>query len=83
MPKTKTLINLAADDKAWLDHEARRRKLPMTELVRQAMHSFRQREQSARRPGLAEALKRTANLWRQGDGLAWQQRLRSEWDRAE
>ncbi len=39
MQKTKSLINLAADDKAWLDREARRRKLPMTELVRQAVHS--------------------------------------------
>lgn len=78
MPKT--LVNLDPDDKAWLDQEARRRKLPMTELVRQAVHSYRQREQSLARPALDEVLARTAGLWRQGDGLAWQQRLRGEWD---
>ena len=47
MPKT--LINLDAEDKAWLDHEARRCKLPMTELVRQAVHAFGLREQSRER----------------------------------
>ncbi len=78
---TKTLINLDADDKAWLDLEARQRRLPMTELVRQAVHSFRLREQARGRPALAEALANTAGLWRQGDALAWQQRLRDEWDR--
>lgn len=77
----KTLINLDPDDKAWLDREARRRKLPMTELVRQAVHGYRLREQSRSRPALAEALARTAGLWRQGDGLDWQQRLRDEWNR--
>lgn len=81
MPKT--IVNLEPDDKAWLDQEARRRKLPMTELVRQAVHSYRLREQSRNRPELADVLQRTAGLWRRGDGLAWQKRLRDEWDRAE
>jgi Ribbon-helix-helix protein, copG family len=81
MPKT--LINLDHDDKAWLDREARRQQVPMTELVRQAVRSFRVREESRQRPNLGQVLARTAGLWRQGDGLAWQQRLRGEWDRPE
>jgi hypothetical protein len=79
MPKT--LINLDPDDKAWLDREAKRQRLPMTELVRQAVRSYRLREQARRRPTLREALARTAGLWTHGDGLGWQQRLRDEWDR--
>lgn len=78
MPKT--LVNLDPDDKAWLDQEARRRKLPMTELVRQAVHSYRQREQNQTPPALDDVLARTAGLWRHGDALTWQQRLRGEWD---
>lgn len=31
-------------------------------------------------PQLAEVLHRSAGLWRQDDGLAWQRRLREEWD---
>jgi predicted transcriptional regulator len=79
----KTLINLDPDDKNWLDQEARRRRVPMTELVRQAVRGFRAREESAAQPTLIEALTRTAGLWRRGDGLAWQTQLRREWDRDE
>lgn len=78
---TKTLVNLDPSDKAWLDREAKRRRLPMTELVRQAVQVFRSREERANRPTLAEALVRTSGIWKHGDGLAYQQRLRSEWDR--
>jgi len=81
MPKT--LINLDADDKAWLDLEADRQRLPMTELVRRAVRSYRLREESRSIPNLTDALARTAGLWRRGDALAWQQRLRGEWDRDE
>ena len=78
---TKTLINLDDTDKAWLDREARRRNVPMTELVRQAVRSYRVREQQARKPSVANTLERTSGLWRQGDGLAWQERMRGEWSR--
>ncbi len=81
MPKT--LINLEHEDKAWLDREARRRQVPMTELVRQAVRSFRVTEESRQRPNLRRALARTAGLWRRGDALTWQERLRGEWDRPE
>ncbi|MGD9582759.1 MAG: ribbon-helix-helix protein, CopG family [Lysobacterales bacterium] len=77
MPKT--LINLDADDKAWLDREAQRQQLPMTELVRRAVRGYRLREQSRSAPNLGDALARTAGLWRRGDALAWQQHLRGEW----
>lgn len=81
MPKT--LVNLDADDKAWLDQEAGRRRVPMTELVRQAVRSFRLREQGQAEPDLAEVLTVTSGLWQQGDGLDWQQRMRSEWQSPE
>jgi hypothetical protein len=79
MPKT--LINLDPDEKNWLDREARRRRVPMTELVRQAVRAYRLREQSRRKPALGDVLARTTGLWRQGEGIAWQRRMRDEWDR--
>lgn len=78
----RTLIALDADDKAWLDREARRRHVPMTELVRQAIRDYRLREESLSRPTLQTALVRTSGIWRNGDGLNDQQRLRDEWDPA-
>jgi hypothetical protein len=80
MPRT--VINLDLQDKIWLDHEARERHVPMTELVRRAVRSYRVREQSRIHPDLQDALKRTSGIWRGGEGLAWQRRRRDEWDRA-
>ena len=77
MPRT--LINLSPDDKRWLDREAKARHLPMTELVRQAVRDYRSREESRTRPSLRSALEQTAGIWRSGDGLAWQRRIRGEW----
>lgn len=79
MPRT--LINLAPEDKTWLDNEARTRHVPMTELVREAVREYRIRQQSLARPSLQAALERTAGIWRSGEALAYQQRLRDEWDR--
>lgn len=78
MPRT--LISLDAAEKAWLDREARKQRVPMTELVRQAVRDLRLRQESRTRPTLTEALAATAGLWRKGDGLAWQRRLRAEWN---
>ena len=76
----RTLINLDPDDKAWLDREARNRNLPMTELVRQAVHGYRIRQESRGLTNLQAALERTAGIWSHGDGLNHQQQLRAEWD---
>lgn len=78
MPRT--LISLDAQDKDWLDREARLRGLPMTELVRQAVHAYRERQESLEQPSLQAALARTAGIWKSGDGLAHQHRMRKEWD---
>ena len=78
----RTLIALDADDKAWLDREARRRHVPMAELVQQAIRDYRRREESLSRPTLQTALAWTSGIWRNGDGLNYQQRLRDEWDPA-
>nr|WP_295382693.1 hypothetical protein [Pseudoxanthomonas sp.] len=77
MPKT--LVNLDPEDRAWLDQEARRLQVPMTELVRRAVRGYRQGQIPGTSSELDELLARTSGLWPQGDGLAWQQSLRNEW----
>ena len=77
MPRT--IVSLDEENKAWLDQQAAVRRVPMTELVRQAVREFRIREQSKSKPALQEVLKRTAGIWRGGDGLAYQERIRREW----
>jgi len=77
MPRT--IINLSDTDKEWLDRHSRRRRVSMTSLVSEAVEQYRLREESRGQPDLQSALRDTSGLWRQGDGLSWQHRLRDEW----
>ena len=77
MPRT--VISLDQESKDWLDRQAADRGVPMTELVRQAVREFRAKEQRATRPSMQEILRRTSGIWRGGDGLEYQRRLRDEW----
>lgn len=77
MPRT--VISLDQESKDWLDRQAVDRGVPMTELVRQAVREFRAKEQRAARPSMQEILRKTSGIWRGGDGLEYQRRLRDEW----
>lgn len=74
----RTLISLEDRDKEWLDAAAAREGAPATELVRRAVKLLREREGLERQP-FNEVLRRTRGLWRGGDGLAHQRKLRDEW----
>ena len=75
----RTVISLSSEDKAWLDRAAAARGVPMTEVVRQAIRVLRASEPVAG-PTFEELLEMTAGTWQEGDGLAWQRRMRAEWD---
>ncbi len=76
----RTVISLDASDKHWLDQQAALQHVPMTEVVRQAVRAMRSgRQQSG--DDFQALLVGTAGIWKQGDGLAWQQNTRDEWSR--
>jgi hypothetical protein len=75
----RTVISLDPEQKAWLDDTARELGKPMTEIVREALSQYRIRQNLNRKPKLGTLLKRTQGIWRRGDGLAWQRKLRAEW----
>lgn len=77
----RTLISLEDEDKRWLDRRAEEEKTTMAQVVRTAVKRYR--EQCEREPGepsLEELLRRTSGLWKGGDGLEAQLRLRGEWE---
>ena len=74
---TRTIITIETDDKIWLEQRAKQSKESMAELIRRAIGEMRHREE-ARFQGL---LNQTAGIWKQGDGLTYQQDIRGEWDR--
>ena len=77
MPRT--VISLDQESKDWLDRQAGDRGVPMTEVLRQAVREFWAKEQRAADPSMQEILRKTSGIWRGGDGLEHQGRLRDEW----
>jgi len=74
----RTVISLDDNDKQWLDREAARQGVPMTRLIRRAVRLLRQQGRTAG-ASTDELLDRTRGLWKRGDGLRYQNRLRDEW----
>jgi len=78
MPRT--IISLEETDKAWLHQEARRRHVPMTEIVRRAVRAYRRQTEPRNRTDLDEVLECTRGIWTHGDGLEYQRAIRAEWE---
>jgi hypothetical protein len=78
MPRT--VISLEPDDKRWLDDRAKRDGIPMTEVVRRAIRRLRE-EERAPSGRLERLLRQTRGVWKKGDGLRYQLRIREEWGR--
>jgi hypothetical protein len=74
---TKTVIALEPEIKQWLDQKALKEGVPMTELVRRAVRLLQEQERSS----FDLLLQQSAGTWAHGDGLEYQNKLRSEWDR--
>ncbi len=74
----RTVISLDEDDKTWLDREAKRENIPMTELIRRAVRAMR-KQKELEEITLETLLQNTSSTWTHGDGLKWQSKLREEW----
>jgi len=72
---TKTVIAIENDIKEWLDNRAAQEGVPMTEIVRRALRQFQAQE----RDQFDAILQKTSGIWQNGDGLAYQEKIRQEW----
>jgi len=77
----RTIISLDPKEKAWLDDKARLSGKSMTAVVREALARYRAQDGRRNKPALAALLDNTRGIWKRGDGLAWQRKLRGEWDK--
>jgi hypothetical protein len=75
----RTIVSFDSNDKAWLDHQAKSAHVPMTEIVRQAVHHYRKVLETKKSPDMLTLLEKTAGIWRNGDALKYQENLRGEW----
>lgn len=76
----RTVVSFDPAEKAWLDHEAKVGHVPMTEIVRQAVHYYRKMLEEQKKPDMLQLLEKTAGSWEHGEGLSYQKKLREEWE---
>ncbi|MFZ5798590.1 MAG: hypothetical protein ACOY3O_09215 [Thermodesulfobacteriota bacterium] len=77
MSSKRTIITLADEDKAWLEGYSRSRDISMAEAIRQGIRILKE---SMQPDNYRAVLRQTKGIWKAGDGLAYQDAIRSEWD---
>lgn len=80
MTSVRIVVSLDPEQKAWLESLARERGASMTAVVREALAAYRTQQNRKSETDQEDLLKQSSGSWKEGDGLAWQQRLRGEWD---
>ena len=76
----RTIISLDEESKEWLDQQAREENISTAELIRTAVRKYRDEKRREAFP-LKDLLKQTSGIWKRGDGLTYQRRLRKEWQK--
>ncbi len=77
----RTVISLDPEDKAWLDRKSRRTGRSMAALIREAVSRYRAEEKRRRKSSMTDMLEKTSGLWKRGDALSWQKKMRDERNR--
>jgi hypothetical protein len=80
MGKKRTLISLEAADKAWLDQYAKEHDRSQSDVVREALATYRQMK-APDQESFEEILRKTSGTWTQGDALEYLEKLRKDWER--
>jgi len=76
MRNQRIIITIPPEDKTWLESYSKAHNISTAEAVRQGIRRLRQLSTQDTYQTLIES---TRCVWREGDGLTYQQRLRSEW----
>jgi hypothetical protein len=76
MKSKRITVTIPEQDKLWLETYSRVRSISVAEAVRRGIDRLRKEESPETYRSLLE---NTRGLWKQGDGLEYQKRLREEW----
>jgi hypothetical protein len=76
MGSVRTIVTLSEEDKTWLEGYSKAKGISMAEAIRRSIMRLKDQEAQSNYQNL---VMRTRGIWRGGDGLAYQEKLRSEW----
>lgn len=76
MGNQRTIITLSSEDKQWLESYSRSIGISMAEAIRRGIGRLKEEEGKNTYEML---VKTSTGLWKKGNGLTYQKKMRSEW----
>ena len=77
MGSKRTIVTISDEDKTWLEGYSKAYNVSVAEGIRQGIKRLRETYESEIYRRLVE---KTRGIWKQGDGLEYQMKIRSEWE---
>jgi hypothetical protein len=77
MASKRTIITISEEDKRWLESYSSLHKVSVAEAIRQGIRKLKEVELLENYQSLVN---NTTGLWKKGDGLAYQKKIRAEWN---
>ncbi len=77
MAGKRIIITISEEDKLWLESYSRAYKVAVAEAIRQGISRLREAETQETYQALVH---NTRGIWKKGDGLKYQRRIRAEWN---
>jgi hypothetical protein len=77
MASKRTIITISEEDKRWLESYSSLNRVSVAEAIRQGIRKLKEAELFENYQTLVQ---RTKGLWKKGDGLNFQKKIRAEWN---
>ena len=77
MTGKRLIVTLPEEDRKWLDGYSHAHCIPVAEAVRRGIRKLKDDDDAGTYGNLLE---KTGGLWEKGDGLNYQENIRSEWE---
>lgn len=76
MAGKRIIITISEQEKKWLGNYSKAHNIPVAEAIRQGISCLKESQSLAL---YQQTVNETAGIWLKGDGLKYQEYLRSEW----
>ena len=77
MTSKRTIITIPESDKRWLESYSRLHRISMAEAIRRGIRKLKEAELAENYQSL---VRNTKGRWKKGNGLAYQDKIREEWN---
>lgn len=77
MATRRIIISIPDEDKLWLEGYSKVHKISVAEAIRQGIDQLKR---AKRQQTYRQLVENTRGIWQKGDGLAYQKKLRAEWE---